>query len=161
AGVEVRTTSGGKSHVVRATHVLLAVGRTPNTDDLGLEKTDIKRDAKGFIEVDDELQTNVPGVWALGDCNGRGAFTHTSYNDYEIVAANLFDSEKRHVSDRISTYAVFIDPPFARAGMSEREVRASGRKALIGKREMSHVARAIEKGETQGFMKIMIEADSQ
>jgi pyruvate/2-oxoglutarate dehydrogenase complex dihydrolipoamide dehydrogenase (E3) component len=110
--------------------------------------------------VDDELRTSVPGVWALGDCNGRGAFTHTSYNDYEIVAANLIDGHKRRVTDRIHTYAVFIDPPFARAGMSEAEVRASGCKALIATREMTRVRRAVEKGEAQGFMKIMVDADS-
>jgi pyruvate/2-oxoglutarate dehydrogenase complex dihydrolipoamide dehydrogenase (E3) component len=155
-GIELRTSSAA----VRGTHLLIAAGRKPNTDDLGLELTGIKRNARGFIEVDDFLHTSVPGVWAIGDCNGRGAFTHTSYNDYEIVAANLLSGDQRRVTDRITTYAVFIDPPLARAGMTETEVRRSGRKALIGKREMTRVGRAVEKGETQGFMKVMVDADT-
>lgn len=143
------------------THLLLAAGRQPNTADLGLENTAIKRDTHGFIEVDDELRTGVPGVWAMGDCNGRGAFTHTSYNDYEIVAANLLDNDKHRVSDRIVAYAVYVDPPLGRAGLTESEVRKSGRKALIAKREMTRVGRAVEKGETQCFMKILVDANSR
>ena len=142
-------------------HVLLAVGRRPNTDDLSLEKAGVATDKFGYIVVDEQLRTNVPGIWALGDCNGRGAFTHTSYNDYEIVAANLLDNDPRRVSDRITTYGLFIDPPLGRAGMTEAEALASGRKVLVGKRPMTRVARAIEKGETQGFMKILVDADSQ
>jgi pyruvate/2-oxoglutarate dehydrogenase complex dihydrolipoamide dehydrogenase (E3) component len=146
---------------VRGTHVLIATGRQPNTGDLGLENTEIRRDQRGFIEVDDELRSTAAGVWAIGDCNGRGAFTHTSYNDYEIVAANLLDSDKRRVTDRITAYAVYIDPPLGRAGMTESEVRRSGRKALIGKRPMTRVGRAYEKSETQGFMKVMVDAQSR
>jgi pyruvate/2-oxoglutarate dehydrogenase complex dihydrolipoamide dehydrogenase (E3) component len=159
-GIEARTNCAG-GQPVRGTHVLLAAGRQPNTSDLGIEKTSIALDSRGFIQVDDELRTSVPGVWAIGDCNGRGRFTHTSYNDYEIVSANLLDDEKRRVTDRITAYAVFIDPPLARAGMTEGEVRASGRKAAMAKRKMSRVGRAIEKGETQGFMKIMVDANSK
>jgi pyruvate/2-oxoglutarate dehydrogenase complex dihydrolipoamide dehydrogenase (E3) component len=158
-GIELRTGSAS-NEPIRGSHVLVAAGRKPNTDDLGLERTGIRRNARGFIEVDDFLRTSVSGVWAIGDCNGRGAFTHTSYNDYEIVAANLLGSGHRRVTDRITTYAVFIDPPLARAGMTEAEVRRSGRKALIGKREMTRVGRAVEKGETQGFMKVMVDADT-
>ena len=142
-------------------HVLLAVGRRPNTDDLGLENAGVTVDKHGYIVVDDQLRTNVPGIWALGDCNGKGAFTHTSYNDYEIVAANLLDNDPRRVSDRIPTYGLFIDPPLGRAGMTEAEALASGRKVLVGKRPMTRVARAIEKGETQGFMKIMVDASTK
>ncbi len=141
-------------------HVLLAVGRRPNTDDLGLDKAGIETDQRGFIVVDDQLRTNVPNIWAMGDVNGQGAFTHTSYNDYEILAANLFDNDPRRVSDRITAYALYIDPPLGRAGMTEREVRASGRKALIGKRMMTRVSRAKERGETQGFMKVVIDAET-
>jgi len=143
---------------VVGSHVLLAVGRRPNTDDLGLEKAGIATDKHGYITVDDQLRTNVPGIWALGDCNGKGAFTHTSYNDYEIVAANLLDNDPRRVSDRITTYGLFTDPPLGRAGMTEAEAIATGRSVLVGKRPMTRVARAIEKGETQGFMKIMVDA---
>jgi pyruvate/2-oxoglutarate dehydrogenase complex dihydrolipoamide dehydrogenase (E3) component len=143
------------------THVLLATGRRPNTDDLGLEKAGVKMDARGYIEVDDQLRTSVPGVWALGDCNGRGAFTHTSYNDFEIVAANLLDDDPRKVSDRLPCYAVYIDPPLGRAGMTETEARRSGRKILVGKREMARVGRAVEKGETLGFMKIAVDAETR
>ena len=146
---------------VIGSHVLLAVGRRPNTDDLGLELAGVATDQHGYIVVDDQLRTNVPGIWALGDCNGRGAFTHTSYNDYEIVAANLLDSDPRRVSDRITTYGLFIDPPLGRAGITEAEALASGRRVLIGKRPMTRVARAIEKGETQGFMKIVVDAESK
>jgi pyruvate/2-oxoglutarate dehydrogenase complex dihydrolipoamide dehydrogenase (E3) component len=139
-------------------HVLLAVGRRPNTDDLGLEKAGVETDGRGFIMVDDGLATNVDGVWALGECNGRGAFTHTAYNDFEIVAANLLDGENRRVRDRILGYALFIDPPLGRIGMSESEARKSGRPIMVGKRPMSRVGRAIEKGETMGFMKIVADA---
>ena len=142
-------------------HLLLAVGRRPNTDDLGVDEAGLAVDERGYIQVDDQLRTNVPGVWALGDCNGKGAFTHTSYNDYEIVAANLLDDDSRRVSDRILTYALFIDPPLARVGMTETQARESGRNALIGKRTMTRVSRAKEKGETQGFMKIIVDADTK
>ena len=143
---------------VLGSHVLLAVGRRPNTDDLSLEKAGVATDKHGYIVVDDQLRTNVPGIWALGDCNGKGAFTHTSYNDYEIVAANLLNNDPRRVSDRITTYGLFIDPPLGRAGMTEAEAISAGRNVLVGKRPMTRVARAIEKGETQGFMKIMVDA---
>ncbi len=142
-------------------HVLLAVGRQPNTADLGLEKAGIATDARGYITVDDGLTTNVPGIWALGDCNGRGAFTHTAYNDFEIIAANLLAGERRRVSDRIPAYALYIDPPLGRVGMTEREARASGRPLLIGSRPMSRVGRAVEKGETQGFMKVVVDAETR
>lgn len=150
----------GEPEVV-GTHVLLAVGRRPNTDDLGLEAAGIATDARGYITVDDGLQTSVPGVYALGDCNGRGAFTHTAYNDFEIVAANLLDGASRRVSDRIPGYALYIDPPLGRVGMGETEVRASGRPALMGTRPMTRVGRAVEKGETKGFMKVLVDAESQ
>jgi pyruvate/2-oxoglutarate dehydrogenase complex dihydrolipoamide dehydrogenase (E3) component len=146
---------------VNASHVLLAVGRRPNTDDLGLEKAGVAQDGRGNIVVDDELRTNIAGVWALGDCNGRGGFTHTSYNDFEIVAANLLDHDPRRLSDRIMAYALYIDPPLGRAGLTEAEVRKSGKAALIGTRPMTKVGRAIEKGETQGFMKILVDAQSK
>lgn len=151
----------GADEAVVGSHVLLAVGRKPNTDDLGLEKAGVETDPRGYIRVDDQLRTNVPGIWAIGDANGKGAFTHTSYNDYEILAANLFDNDPRRVSDRIVTYGLFIDPPLGRAGMTEKEVRESGRKALVGKMKMSRVGRARERGETQGFMKIVIDAGSK
>ena len=118
-------------------------------------------DERGFIVVDDQLRTNVPGIWAMGDCNGKGAFTHTSYNDYEIVAANLLDADTRRVSDRILAYALYVDPPLGRAGMTEAQVRASDRKALIAKRPMIRVGRAVEKSETQGFMKILVDAETK
>jgi pyruvate/2-oxoglutarate dehydrogenase complex dihydrolipoamide dehydrogenase (E3) component len=149
------------SRQLSGSHLLLAVGRVPNTDDLGLGKAGVATDSSGYINVDDQLRTNVPGIWALGDCNRRGAFTHTSYNDYEIVAANLLDHDPRKVSDRIVTYALFIDPPLGRAGMTEAEVRASGRKALVATLPMSRVTRAVEKGESQGFMKVVVDADSK
>jgi pyruvate/2-oxoglutarate dehydrogenase complex dihydrolipoamide dehydrogenase (E3) component len=142
-------------------HVLLAVGRRPNTDDLGLEAAGVETDARGYIKVDDHLATNVPGIWAMGDCNGRGAFTHTAYNDYEIIAANLLDGESRRVSDRVPGYALYIDPPLGRAGMTEREARATGRALLIGSRPMSRVSRAVEKGETQGLMKVVVDAETR
>ena len=146
---------------ITGTHVLVATGRKPNTDDLGLETTGIKRSDRGYVEVDDQLQTSVPGVWAIGDCNGKGAFTHTSYNDYEIVAANLLDHDSRRVTDRITAYAVYIDPPLGRVGMTETEVRKSGCRALVATREMKRVGRAYEKSETQGFMKILVDAESK
>ena len=146
---------------VVGSHVLLAVGRVPNTDDLGLDKAGVETDKRGFVTVDDQLRTNVPGIFAIGDVNGRGAFTHTSYNDYEILAANMFDDDPRRVSDRITAYGLFIDPPLGRVGMTEREVRDSGRKALVGKMMMARVGRARERSETQGFMKVLIDADSE
>jgi pyruvate/2-oxoglutarate dehydrogenase complex dihydrolipoamide dehydrogenase (E3) component len=142
-------------------HVLLAVGRRPNTGDLGLEKAGVATDARGYITVDDNLATNVPGIWALGDCNGRGAFTHTAYNDFEIVAANLLAGERRRLTDRIPAYALYIDPPLGRVGMTEHEARASGQPLLIGSRPMSRVGRAVEKGETQGFMKVVVDAETR
>lgn len=142
-------------------HVLLAVGRRPNTDDLGLERAGVQRDKHGYIVVDDQLQTSVPGIWALGDCNGKGAFTHTAYNDFEIVTANLLDHDSRKVSDRITAYNLYIDPPLGRAGMTETQVRDSGRQVLIGTRPMTRVSRAVEKGETQGFIKIIVDAESK
>ncbi len=145
---------------IAGSHLLLAVGRRPNTDDLGLEAAGVQTDARGYIVVDDQLKTNVDHIWAMGDCNGKGAFTHTSYNDFEIVAANLLDNDPRRVSDRITTYALYIDPPLGRAGMTAGQVRASGRKALVGKRPMTRVGRAVEKGETQGFMKVVVDADT-
>ena len=159
--VAVRLDCAEGDREVVGTHLLVAVGRRPNTDDLGLEAAGVAVDSRGFIQVDDQLRTNVPGVWALGDCNGRGAFTHTAYNDYEIVAANLLDNDPRRVSDRIPAYALYIDPPLGRAGMTEAEARRSGRKALIGKRPMTRVSRAIEKGETQGFMKVLVDAETR
>ena len=141
--------------------VLLAVGRRPNTDDLGLEAAGVATDDRGYIQVDEGLATNVPGIWALGDCNGRGAFTHTAYNDFEIVAANLLDGETRRVGDRILGYALYIDPPLGRVGLTDAQARASGRKLLSASRPMSRVARAIEKGETQGLMKITVDAETR
>ena len=148
------------THETKGSHLLVAVGRKPNTDDLGLEAANIETDPHGYIPVDDQLRTSAPGIWAMGDCNGKGAFTHTSYNDYEIVAANLLDGGSRRVSDRIMAYNVYIDPPLARIGMSENEVRKSGRKALIATRPMTKVGRANEKGETRGFLKVMVDAES-
>jgi pyruvate/2-oxoglutarate dehydrogenase complex dihydrolipoamide dehydrogenase (E3) component len=139
----------------------MAIGRRPNTDDLGLEVAGIAIDDRGYIKVDDQLRTNVPGIWALGDCNGRGAFTHTSYNDFEIVAANLLDHKRRQVSDRILAYALYTDPPLGRVGMTETEVRRTGRAAMIGTIEMKKVSRAFEKGETLGFMKILVDKVSK
>ncbi len=159
--IAIRMKCGGAPREVEGTHLLVATGRTPNTHDLGLEKAGIATDERGDIQVDDQLGTNVPGVWAMGDCNGKGAFTHTSYNDFEIVAANLLDGDSRRVSDRIVTYAMFIDPPLARVGMTERQVRESGRKALVAKKPMAHIARAREKGETQGFMKFLVDAETK
>jgi len=160
-GIAIGVRCDEEPRTVAGSHLLLAVGRVPNTADLGLDAAGIKADARGYIEVDDQLRTNVPHVWALGDVNGRGAFTHTSYNDYEIVAANLLDSDPRRVSDRIPVYALFIDPPLGRVGMTEREVRDSGRKALVGKMMMTRVGRARERSETQGFMQILVDAETK
>ncbi len=160
-GVQVGLDCDEGERSVTGTHLLVAVGRQPNTDDLGLDKAGVEVDERGYIIVDDQLRTTTPGIWALGDANGKGAFTHTAWNDYEIVAANLFDDDPRRVSDRLITYGLFIDPPLGRVGMTEHEVRASGRNALIAKRPMTRVARAVERGETQGLMKIMVDADSQ
>ncbi|MBV9504872.1 MAG: FAD-containing oxidoreductase [Acidobacteriia bacterium] len=151
--------AGGKREV-RGSHLLLAVGRRPNTDDLGLETAGVAVDQRGNITVDDQLRTNIPGIWALGDCNGKGGFTHTSYNDFEIAAANLLDNDPRRVSDRIQAYALYIDPALGRAGLTEAEVRKSGRRALIAKRPMQKVTRAVLKGETHGFMKVIVDADT-
>jgi len=146
---------------VTGSHVLIAVGRTPNTGDLGLEKAGVDRDHAGFIKVDDELRTNVSGIWAVGDCNGQGAFTHTAYNDYEIVAANLFDGNpRRRLSDRIPCYALFVDPPLGRVGLTERAALAQGHAIRVGSRPMTKVARAVEKGETRGLMKVVVDARS-
>ncbi|WP_395311785.1 FAD-containing oxidoreductase [Mycobacterium sp. AMU20-3851] len=158
-GFQVSTGAGADPIV--GSHALIAVGRTPNTDDLGLQNAGVRTDHRGYIEVDDTLRTSVGHIWAMGDCNGRGAFTHTSYNDFEIVAANLLDDDPRRVSDRVPTYALYIDPPLGRAGMTADEVRRSGRKALVGKRPMTRVGRAVEKGETQGFMKVVVDAETE
>jgi len=160
-GAAVRVDCQEGEPEVFGTHVLLAVGRVPNTNDLGLDKAGVATDQRGYIKVDDQLRTNVPGLWALGDCNGRGAFTHTSYNDYEIVADNLFNADHRGVSDRIQAYALYIDPPLGRCGMTDAEIRKSGRRALIAKYPMSRVSRAYEKSETQGFMKICVDAETR
>jgi pyruvate/2-oxoglutarate dehydrogenase complex dihydrolipoamide dehydrogenase (E3) component len=155
---EARCTAGAPE--VAGSHLLLAVGRKPNTDDLSLDAAGIAADEHGYIIVDDELRTNIPGIWALGDCNGRGGFTHTAYNDFEIVADNLLHNGARRVSDRIPCYALYIDPPLGRAGMTEAQARATGREIRVGKRPMTRVSRAVEKGETQGFMKVIVDAES-
>ena len=161
AQVAVKLDCAGGAREVVGSHLLLAVGRVPNTDDLGLDKAGVETDARGYISVDAKLNTSVPGIRAIGDCNGRGAFTHTSYNDYEIVAGNLLDGDSRSVNDRLTAYGLFIDPPLARVGMTDAEVRKSGRRALTGMRMMTRVGRAVEKGETQGFMKISVDADTR
>jgi pyruvate/2-oxoglutarate dehydrogenase complex dihydrolipoamide dehydrogenase (E3) component len=160
-GIAVRVHCEANPDEVVGSHLLAAVGRIPNTDDLGLDEAGIGADERGFIRVDDRLQTNVPGIWALGDCNGKGAFTHTSFHDSEIVAANLFDDDPRSVSDRIPCYALYTDPPLGRVGMTEREARASGRKVLVATRPMSKVGRAREFGDTRGFMKVLVDADTK
>jgi pyruvate/2-oxoglutarate dehydrogenase complex dihydrolipoamide dehydrogenase (E3) component len=160
-GVRVEFETGAGLQSVAGSHLLLAVGRTPNTQDLGLEAGGVSVDARGYIVVDDELRTSAPGVWAMGDVNGKGAFTHTSYNDFEIIAANLLDGGKRRVSDRIGAYALYIDPPLGRIGMSEAQVRASGRRALVATMPMSRVGRARERSETDGFMKVFVDASTQ
>jgi len=159
--IRIALNAGGTAHEVEGSHLLAAVGRRPNTDDLGLARAGIATDARGFIKVDDQLRTNVDGIWALGDVNGRGAFTHTSYNDHEIVVANLLENDPRRVSDRIPAYALFTDPPLGRVGMTETEARASGRRVLAGLMPMSRVGRAKERGETQGFMKVVVDADTE
>jgi pyruvate/2-oxoglutarate dehydrogenase complex dihydrolipoamide dehydrogenase (E3) component len=156
--VGVNSSAGEPEEV--GSHVLLAVGRRPDTDDLGLDAAGIETDAHGYIVVDDELRTNVPHIWALGDCNGRGAFTHTSYNDYEIAAANLLDGARRRVSDRIPVYALYVDPPLGRVGLTEAEARAKGHSVRIGVRPMTRVGRAVEKGETRGFIKVVVDRES-
>ncbi len=160
-GIAVKFKRDGTVSEISGSHLLLAIGRIPNTDDLGLDKAGIATDARGFIAVDDELRTNVPRIWAIGDCNGRGAFTHTSYNDYEIVADNLLNNDHRSVRDRITAYGLFIDPPLGRVGMTDTEIRKSGRTALTGKRMMTRVGRAVEKGDSRGFMKITVDAQTK
>ncbi len=160
-GVTAQVDCADGSPTVAGSHLLLAVGRRPNTDDLGLDAAGVVRDDRGYILVDDQLRTNVAGIWALGDCNGKGAFTHTAYNDFEIAAANLLDGGSRRVSDRIPAYALYIDPPLGRAGLGEADARRLGHAVLVGKRPMSRVGRAIEKGETGGLMKIVVDANSQ
>jgi pyruvate/2-oxoglutarate dehydrogenase complex dihydrolipoamide dehydrogenase (E3) component len=161
AGVAIKVDCNEGDKRVTGSHLLLAVGRVPNTDDLGLDAAGIVRDKRGYIEVDAALATNVPGVYALGDCNGRGAFTHTAYNDYEIVAANLLDGEKRKVTDRITAYALYTDPPLGRIGMTERDALKAGHRVLRGTRPMTRVHRAVIKGESQGFMKVTVDADTR
>jgi pyruvate/2-oxoglutarate dehydrogenase complex dihydrolipoamide dehydrogenase (E3) component len=158
--IVVTLEAGARKEVV-GSHLLIAVGRRPNTDDLGLDKAGVTLDERGFIHVDDQLRTSAPGIWALGDCNGRGAFTHTAYNDFEIVAANLLDNDPRRVSDRIVAYNLYTDPPLGRAGLTEAQVRASKQPALIAKMRMEDVGRAFEKGETLGFMKVLADANSK
>ncbi|MCG5238588.1 FAD-containing oxidoreductase [Azospirillum doebereinerae] len=160
-GVAVHLDCKGSETGIVGTDLLLAVGRRPNTDDLDLDKAGVKTDARGYIEVDDSLASNVAGIWALGDCNGRGAFTHTAYNDFEIVAANLLDGERRRVGERVPAYALYTDPPLGRVGMTEAQARATGRPLLIARRPMSRVGRAVEKGETQGFMTAVVDARTQ
>jgi len=160
-GVRIRLDCADSAREALGSHVLLAVGRKPNTDQLGLDAAGVEADERGYVRVDERLRTNVPGIWALGDCNGRGAFTHTSYNDFEIVAANLLDGDPRKVSDRIPCYALFTDPPLARAGMNDAEARASGRRVLVGHRRMRDVGRAREMSETQGFMRFLVDADTR
>jgi len=161
SGVRVQVDCDDEPKFVDGTHLLLAVGRRPNTDDLGLDRAGVATDERGYIRVDDQLRTNVDGIWALGDCNGRGAFTHTAYNDFEIVTANLLDGDPRKVSDRIEAYALYIDPPLGRCGMTEAAAKKTGRRILVAKRPMSRISRAVEKGETQGFMKIVVDAESK
>ena len=161
SGVEVKVDCTSGAPRVSGTHVLLAVGRIPNTDDLGLREAGIETDDRGYIKIDDTLHTSVPEVYALGDCNGHGGFTHTSYNDYEIVADNLLDGADRKVSDRIPIYGLFTDPPLGRLGRTEAEAQRDGYKILIGRMPMSDVARALEKGESQGFMKVVVDAGSK
>ncbi|QJP16909.1 FAD-containing oxidoreductase [Starkeya sp. ORNL1] len=160
-GVAVAVDCVSGAPEIVGSHVLLAVGRRPNTDDLGLEIAGVETDARGYIKVDDHLATNVPGIWAMGDCNGRGAFTHTAYNDFEIVAANLLDGQDWKLSERVPGYALYTDPPLGRVGMTETAARATGRPLLIGKRLMTRVGRAVEKGETQGFMKVAVDAETK
>src|SRR5262245_9916612 len=159
--IAVSVEAGAAKSQIVGSHLLVAIGRRPNTDDLGLDKAGISTDKHGYIETDDQLRTNVPGIWALGDCNGRGAFTHTAWNDFEIVASNILDHESRRVSDRITAYALYTDPPLGRAGMTEAEVRKSGRPALMATVPMENVSRAYEKGETKGFMKVLVDEQTK
>ena len=159
--IVVGAACGGGHEGLTASHVLLAVGRQPNTDDLGLGFAGVRTDDRGHIVVDEQCRTSADGVWAVGDCNGRGAFTHTAWNDHEIVVANLFDGDPRRIGDRIPCHALFIDPPLGRVGMSEAEAVASGRRLLRARMPMQRVGRAREAGETQGFMKVLVDADSQ
>jgi pyruvate/2-oxoglutarate dehydrogenase complex dihydrolipoamide dehydrogenase (E3) component len=161
SGIAAHVSCEEEPREIVGSHLLLAVGRVPNTDDLGLDRAGVSIDARGFIPVDDQLLTNVPGIFALGDVNGQGAFTHTSYNDFEIVAANLLDGDSRRVSDRFPVYALFTDPPLARAGMTQREARASGRPVLVGRRAMARVGRARERSETQGFMQVLVDEETR
>jgi pyruvate/2-oxoglutarate dehydrogenase complex dihydrolipoamide dehydrogenase (E3) component len=160
-GIHVRASCEEGPAEFAASHVLFAIGRVPNTDDLDVQRAGLHTDEHGYLVVDDQLRTNVPGIWALGDCNGKGGFTHTSYNDFEIVEANLFDGGDRKVSDRIMAYALYIDPPLGRCGMTEAQARASGRKVLVGRWDMKDVGRAKERGETEGFLKVLVDADSE
>jgi pyruvate/2-oxoglutarate dehydrogenase complex dihydrolipoamide dehydrogenase (E3) component len=160
-GVTAGTNCSSGEPDINGSHILLAVGRTPNTHDLGLDRAGVATDDRGYIVVDDQLRTNVPGIYALGDCNGRGGFTHTAYNDFEIVAANLLDNDARRVSDRIPCYAMYLDPPLARIGLTEEQVRKSGKAALMATRPMTRVNRAVEKGESLGFMKVLVDAESK
>jgi len=160
-GVEVKLSCEDPVKKIKGSHLLLAVGRRPNTDDLGLDQADVKKDSRGFIEVDENLQTSTPGIWALGDVHSRGGFTHTSYNDYEILVANMFDDDPRQLSDRIPCYGLFVDPPLGRIGMSESQARDSGKNILVGKRMMSRVGRAREKSETHGFIKILVDGGTK
>jgi len=157
--VNIESTEGISQ--IAGTQMLVATGRRANTDDLGLDRAGLSTDRRGYIQVDDQLRTNISGVWAMGDCNGRGAFTHTSWNDFEIVSANLLDNDHRRVSDRITAYALYTDPPLGRAGMTEAEVRATGKPALISTMAMKDVMRAHERSETKGFMKIIVDRDSK
>jgi len=159
--IVAKVESTGRVSQIAGTHLLVATGRRPNTDDLGLDKASIATDARGYILVDDQLRTNISGIWAMGDCNGRGAFTHTSWNDFEIVAANLLNNDQRRVSDRITAYALYTDPPLGRAGMTEAEVRKTGKPALISTMPMKDVMRAYERGETEGFMKLLVDRDNK
>lgn len=159
--IAAKIETAGRISQIAGTHLLVATGRRPNTDDLGLDKAGIATDARGYIVVDDQLRTSISGVWAMGDCNGRGAFTHTSYNDFEIVSANLLDHDHRRVTGRVTAYALYTDPPLGRAGMTEAEVRKTGRPALISTLAMKDVMRARERGETRGFMKILVDRDSK
>ena len=161
SSIAAKVESAGRISQITGTHLLVATGRRPNTDDLGLDKAGVNTDARGYIQVDDQLRTNISGIWAMGDCNGRGAFTDTSYNDFEIVAANLLDNDQRRVSDRIMAYALYTDPPLGRAGMTEAEVRKTGKAALISTMAMKDVMRACERGETNGFIKILVDRDSK
>jgi pyruvate/2-oxoglutarate dehydrogenase complex dihydrolipoamide dehydrogenase (E3) component len=158
--VALTLTSPDGAREIIGSHLLVAVGRVPNTDDLGLDQAGVIVDDKGYIAVDDQLRTSVHGIWAMGDCNGKGAFTHTSYNDYEIVAANLLDHDPRRVSDRIAAYNLYIDPPLGRCGMTKAQVRKSGKRAMVGRRPMTRVGRAIEKGESEGFMEVLVDSET-